>query len=191
MKKTKSEKFNNHASVQVEVYNHFISYLTDIIEVVKKYDNKIINKRFLDSLKNISPKHKNYCDIDINDFIVDITSNGSLSIRFNGITKNKKDINDNDFEIGCVIGNYKNNNGSIYGDRLNAVEYIVLIENKIEYFKARIGEWENYCANYNKVSKVYSKAYELLLSVKEFRYLAWYSDEKEMERLKNVFISEY
>lgn len=191
-KPCKNEKYNNFTDVQLKVYKRFIDLKDSILSIVDKFDDKIINKRFLTALNNCSPCHSlQHIDKEISDFVFDFNSFGDLTILFRGLIDNQR-IRQSDYSTSFTIyGNYNKRRRGIYNERLCANEYK---EELIQFFNSieeRANTIIDEVEHYDEVSEVYKKAYEMLQSVKKYRYVAHYGSMREEPHLyymKDVFV---
>lgn len=191
-KPCKNEKYNNHVSTQLEIYKRFIDIKDSMLSIVDKFDGKVINKRFLTSLTNCVPFHKlKHIDKEVSDFVFDFNRFGDLTILFIGYI-NDQSVSQSNFTTSFTIyTNYYNRRLSIYNQKLCASDYK---EELIKYFNCieeRANTLIDEIEHYDEVSEAYKKAYEILQSVKKYKYVAHYGDmknEPHLYYLKDTFV---
>ena len=189
-----NNKLNEYATSQLAIYSRFLELKDSFCEVIKKFNGKVINKRFLTALENISPKHE-YNDITLSDFHFNFSTYGNeLTITFVGYANNKLVRYSSEYHNQFTIYNYTNNRelvSHINGKRLSADEYLLLVEHAFAIINKRIEDLIDMVEHYDEVSVVYKQAYDLLRSVKDYREVCSYANSKEephLHYLKDVFI---
>ena len=193
-KPCRNNKLNEYATIQITIYSRFLEIKESLCEVIKKFDGKVINKRFLTALESISPKHE-YNNITLNDFHFSFSTYGNeLTMMFVGIANNKLIRYCSEYNNQIIIYNHTNNRefvSNINGKRLSADEYLLLVENAFAIINKRIEELIDMVEHYDEVSVVYKQAYDLLRSVKDYKGICSYANSKEephLYYLKDVFI---
>jgi hypothetical protein len=196
-KPCKNEKLNKYTATQLAIYQRFLDMKEEFYKVIKAYDGKMVTKRFLSALVKASPTHtkKRYdgVDIEMKDFDFNFNAYcGELTISFRGIVNGVSLYYSNEFCTQFTIYDYDNSKAaSIYNKRLNYAKYLPLVDTFFSNIEKRVDDLIDQVEHYDKVSKVYEKAYELLKEVKGYHYLCHYADLKvdpHMYYLKGTYI---
>ena len=189
-----NNKLNDYATIQIAIYSRFLEIKESLCEVIKKFDGKVINKRFLTALESISPKHE-YNNTTLNDFYFNFSTYGNeLTIMFIGFANNKLIRYSSEYHNQIIIYNNTSNKelvSNINGKRLSADEYLLLVENAFAIINKHIEKLIDMVEHYDEVSAVYKQAYDLLRGVKDYKNICGYANSKEephLYYLKNVFI---
>lgn len=168
------------------IYDKFLENKDKFVEVFRKFDNKIVNKRFIDALEKVSPKHVNsYYRSEIPDFYFKFDYEGSLTIEYYGNFEGEfslRDFNTTFTVYGCHI----------YNCKLHAESFISEFEKMYETIVNSIDQKIDLLGKYDMVSKNYKKAWELLGDVYEYREILYHgsliSDVPHLYQLRNVYI---
>lgn len=193
-KPCKNDSYNEYVKVQLAIYKRLFDIKTDLVNVIKRFDGKTINKRFLDALEKISPTFtSSNHNTQLTEFMFNFRSySGELSINFRGVAENHALYYDSqfdrdftiysDFTIGC--------SGSIYGKKLTAPSYLRLIDVFYDNIENRANALIDKVENYDVVSAAYKQAYEILKGVKNYSSLCYHAtnDEPWMKQLKGVIV---
>lgn len=193
-KPCKNEQFNEYVKVQLAIYKRLFDIKTELVNTIKRFNGKTINKRFLDALEKISPTFTSpNHNTQLTEFMFNFRSySGELSINFRGVAENHALYYDNqfdrnftiysDFTIGC--------SGSIYNQKLNADFYLCLVDKFYDNIENRANALIDKVENYDVVSAAYKQAYEILRGVKDYSSICYYAtnDEPWLKQLKGVIV---
>lgn len=190
-KPCKNDSFNKYVSTQIAIYEKYLGIKDIVCNIIRKYDGKVVNKRIITELENamptfVSPRYTK----EMREFYFSFRYDNALEIRFIGIA-NDEFINCNrNYHSEQTIYNYGTNiDNAIYGKRLNADEYLKLLDITFTKMENTIAKLVNDVENFDRVSKVYEKAYNLLKGVKDYNHLAQRAEiGTAMRKMKDVFI---
>lgn len=189
-----NEKLNEYTKVQLGVYKKFFEFEQHLINVIKKYDGKVINQRFITALENVSSKFScPYMNGEITEFVFRFTNyNGELSIHYRGYIGEQLLLYKTNYVNNFTIySNDRMKDGHLYGKRLNASEYLALVEKFYSKIEKQVNDLIDRVENYDRVASVYKQAYDLLKGVKDYRSICHFCDLKEepyLHALKDVLI---
>ena len=189
-----NKKLNEYTKIQLGIYKKFFEFEQHLINVINKYDGKVINQRFITALENVSSKFTcPYMNGEITEFVFSFTNySGQLSIHYRGyIGEQLLLYKTNYINHFTIYGNDRMNNAHLYGKRLNASEYIALVKEYYSKIEKQVNDLIDRVENYDRVASVYKQAYDLLRVVKEYRSVCHFCDLKEepyLHALKDVLI---
>lgn len=193
-KPCKNDSFNEYVKVQLAIYKRVFDIKNDLVNVIKRFNGKTINKRFLDALEKISPTFTSqHHTSKLTEFMFNFSSHTcELTIKFRGIVADTALYYDSQFNTNFTIySDYKIGcSGSIYGQKLNAQYYLLLVDKFFVNIEKMANDLIDKVENYDSVSASYKQAYEILKSVKGYSSLCYHatSDEPWMRQLKGVIV---
>lgn len=183
-----SDNLNKHASKSIFVWNRLIEFIPTMIEVAKKFDGKLINKRLLTAFEKASPKYTDYYGRERKEFSFHFYDK-SLKVCFCG-------------KINDEIINYNTNivrEVTFYGydmilnTKFDFSKFERIALSAIEVLNQRINTQIKYVENFDRVNKIYEQAYNLLKEVVDYKECCYYIDDKHtaMRYLTDVYVSKY
>lgn len=188
-----NEKLNEYTKVQLGIYKKYFEFEQHLISVIKKYDGKVINQRFITALEKISPKFScPYVNGEITEFVFHFTNySGELSIHYRGYIGEQLLLYKTNYINNFTIYSTDGKDGHLRGKRLNASEYIALVEKFYSNIEKQVNDLIDRVENYDRVASVYKQAYDLLRGVQDYRSICHFCDlteEPYLHALKDVLI---
>lgn len=181
-----STKLNENARVSIALYKRLQEFIPTMIEVARKFDGKVINKRLLTAFEKASPTFIDRYERTLPDFCFSYEY-GHIRVRFLGEIEGTNDRYYNGY----------NNEVTFYG-------YDIVLNSKFDFAAFEIAahraiscldNWIDHkiqlVKNFDRVCEIYNKAYDMLREVGTFRECCQYADAQHnaMRYMKDVYIS--
>ena len=185
-----SKSFQTHAETQICIYEAMIEYCGTMKEIARKFDGKVLNKRFTDALQAASPKTHPFwfdegkevpcfyaafsCDYSRTELCVSLhyLNGNSVSRLFHN----------------RIYGlDPKERGAEWYGNRMDAAKFAELadaaaasMQEKADALRYQIAHFDEMVAKYNEVAKIVKDI------PYEFRDMMTYTEEPEFRAVSQL-----